>query len=112
MILLMSYGARKKICSTSIFRMQQMQTIVDRCKVDVQFVVVGLDPKNDRPKDWRQFSNDRKLNCANWFFLSGSANDIKSLAGNLSVNYWIYQDHVAHDFVIVLLDANGNIVKK
>ena len=111
-VLVMSYGACKKICSTSIFRMEQMQTIIDRNKMDVQFVVVGLDPKNDRPEDWRQFRQDRKLTRINWYFLSGSPNDIKSLAGNLGINYWIYHDHVVHDFVITLLDADGNILQK
>lgn len=111
-ILVMSYGACKKVCSTSLMRMEQMQALLDQNKIEANFVIVGLDPVNDRPEDWRSYRQLRKLERSNWYFLSGSAVDIKSLAAQLGVNYWVYHDHIMHDFVITLLDKDGNTMRR
>ncbi|WMW81753.1 SCO family protein [Undibacterium cyanobacteriorum] len=111
-ILVMSYGACKKVCSTSLMRMEQMQTILDQKKVEANFVIVGLDPVNDKPEDWRAYRKLRKLERENWYFLSGNAGDIKSLASQLGINYWVYHDHIMHDFSITLLDREGNTLKR
>lgn len=111
-ILVMSYGACKKVCSTSLMRIEQMQTILDQKKVEANFVIVGLDPVNDKPEDWRAYRKLRKLERENWYFLSGSAGDIKSLAAQLGINYWVYHDHIMHDFLITLLDKEGNTLKR
>ncbi|MCH8622468.1 SCO family protein [Undibacterium sp. TS12] len=110
-VLAMAYGACKRICSTTIFRMEQIQTILDQRQVDANFIVVGLDPKSDKPEDWQDFRQMRKLQRHNWSFLSGNPADTKSLAANLGINYWIYHDHVIHDFKITLLDKDGNVVR-
>ncbi|MFZ6712294.1 SCO family protein [Undibacterium sp. TC9W] len=111
MVLAMAYGACKRICSTTIFRMEQIQNILDQRHVDANFIVVGLDPKSDKPEDWQDFRQMRKLQRSNWSFLSGNPADTKSLAGNLGINYWIYHDHVIHDFMITLLDKDGNVIR-
>lgn len=111
-VMVMAYGACKKICSTSLIRMEQMQTILDQNKLEANFVIVGLDPRNDKPEDWHEYRISRKLNRNNWYFLSGDAKDIKGLAAQLGVNYWLYHDHVMHDFVITLLDKEGNTLSR
>jgi protein SCO1/2 len=110
-VLAMAYGACKRICSTTIFRMEQIQTILDQRHVDANFIVVGLDPKSDKPEDWQDFRKMRKLERSNRSFLSGNPADTKSLAANLGINYWIYHDHVIHDFMITLLDKDGNVIR-
>ena len=107
-VLTMAYGACKKICSTALYKMMQMQALADRDKLALQFVVVSLDPSKDTPLDWREFRTARHLDRPNWIFVSGSAADTRALAGDLGITYWIYHDHVIHDFGITLLDAEGN----
>ncbi|MYM38751.1 SCO family protein [Duganella qianjiadongensis] len=110
-VLTLAYGACKKICSSSIYAMEQMQVLADRHKTELQFVIVSLDPEQDTPADWRELRKTRKLQRPNWNVLSGSVADTRALAAALGITVWRYHDHVLHDFGIALLDANGNIVR-
>jgi len=89
-----------------------MQVILDQHKIDANFVIIGLDPKSDKPADWRDYRAMRHITRNNWQFLSGSPTGIKDVAGQLGINYWSYHEHILHDFMIVLLDSEGNIIKK
>jgi protein SCO1/2 len=110
-ILTLAYGACRKVCSSAVRDLQQMQALADRRGGALQFVVVSIDPQQDTPQDWRAFRRERGLERPNWFFLSGGAADTRALAGDLGVAVWRYHDHVLHDFAITLLDADGNIVR-
>ena len=111
-VITMAYGACRKICSTTLRRLEELQALADREGIKVNFVVVSLDPKSDTPEAWQDYRKWRKLDRDNWSFLSGSALNTRGLAGHLGISYWVYQDHVVHDFGITLLDAEGNIVRQ
>ena len=111
-VLTMSYGASRRVCSTAILRMEQMQVIADREKTPLQFIVVGFDATKDTPEDWRELRQSRKLDRSNWLFLTGGSRDVQGLAGNLGLNYTIGTDHVMFDFGITLLDTEGNPLRK
>jgi protein SCO1/2 len=110
-VIAMSYGACQKICSTTMRRMEELQQLADRDGLDVNFVVISLDPKSDTPEAWREFRKWRGLTRQNWAFLSGSAGHTRILASYLGIGYWLYDDHVLHDFGITLLDADGNVLR-
>jgi protein SCO1/2 len=110
-VITMSYGACQKICSTTLRRLEELQKLADREGLDINFVVVSLDPKSDTPEAWRDYRKWRGLARPNWSFLSGSADHTSVLASYLGIGFWVYHDHVVHDFGITLLDAEGNIVR-
>src|SRR5260221_7490247 len=87
--------------------MRKMQEILARQGRDVAFVVVSYDPARDSPAEWRRYREARRL-PASWHFLSGAEADTRRLADFLEMKYWIYDEHVMHDFRIVVFDADGN----
>jgi cytochrome oxidase Cu insertion factor (SCO1/SenC/PrrC family) len=110
-VVTMAYGACRRVCSTSLRVMQQLQSAADERKVMLNFVVVGLDPGEDKPEDWAQFRVERKLARPNWQFLSGTSEATRRLARHLGVRYWRYGEHTMHDFQIVLLSPEGRVLR-
>jgi cytochrome oxidase Cu insertion factor (SCO1/SenC/PrrC family) len=110
-VLTMAYGACRRVCSTSLNVMQRVQRLADARKVPLNFVVVGLDPSQDKPQDWAEFRNDRKLNRTNWQFISGESGSTRQMAQRLGVRYWRYGEHTVHDFKIVLISPDGELLR-
>ena len=108
-VLTMAYGACRRICSTSLRVMQQAQALADQRHAELNFVVVSLDPKEDRPGDWAAFRAEHGLQRANWTFLTGDDASTRALAARLGVRYWRYDNHTMHDYKIVRLDARGHV---
>jgi cytochrome oxidase Cu insertion factor (SCO1/SenC/PrrC family) len=106
-VMTMSYTACRKTCSASMLWLRKMQEILARRGSDVCFVIVSYDPTHDSPDQWRRYRDARKL-PASWHFLSGDKSDTRQLADFLELKYWVYDEHVMHDFRIVIFDANGN----
>ena len=106
----LAYGACRRVCSTSLRIMEQVQRSADARRLSLNFIVVGIDPELDRPADWAAFRVDHKLTRGNWQFLSGDRSSIQRLANRLGVRYWHYGDHVLHDFRIVLVAPDGRLV--
>ena len=110
-VLSMAYGACRRVCSTSLTVMQSLQRLADARKVPLNFVVVGLDPSQDKPRDWAEFRADRRLNRANWQFISGDSSATRQMAHRLGVRYWRYGEHTVHDFKIVLISPDGELLR-
>jgi cytochrome oxidase Cu insertion factor (SCO1/SenC/PrrC family) len=107
----MAYGACRRVCSTSLRVLQSVQALADERQLSLSFVVVGLDPDQDKPADWAEFRRDRALMRANWRFLSGDEASTRRLAQSLGVRYWRYGEHTMHDFRVVLLSPEGQLVR-
>jgi protein SCO1 len=110
-VMTMAYGACRRICSTSFRSLQAVQDLADSQKKSLNFVVVGLDPSQDKPADWAALRAERKLTRTNWHFLSGDANTTASLAQRLGVRYWRYGENTMHDFRIVLISPDGKVAR-
>jgi cytochrome oxidase Cu insertion factor (SCO1/SenC/PrrC family) len=109
-VMTMAYTTCRRVCSTTTLVLSDIQKRLDAMKIDADFVVVGLDPDNDSPAEWRDYRSRRNLNRANWHFLTGDADSTKKLARGLDVSFWTYHDHIVHDFRIVLFDAQWHLV--
>ena len=109
-IMTMSYTACRKTCSASMLWLRKMQEILARRGQDVSFVIVSYDPSHDSPAEWRRYRDARRLPLS-WHFLSGSGDDTRQLADFLELKYWVYDEHVMHDFRIVLFDADGKRIR-
>lgn len=108
-IITMAYGTCRKVCSTSLRRMEEVQALADAAGQNLQFVVVSLDPKADTPEDWRAFRRVHRLERGNWHFIRGTPKDTRTLASLLGIGYWLYDDHVVHDFRVLRLGLHGEI---
>ena len=86
--------------------------ILDKTGREAQFVVVTYDPERDSPAEWNRYRGSRGLLRTNWHFLSGSKADTKRIARFLDLDFWHYDEHVMHDFRIVLLHAEGRLKKE
>jgi cytochrome oxidase Cu insertion factor (SCO1/SenC/PrrC family) len=105
-VLTMAYTSCRRTCSSSMMVLRKMQEILSRRGREAAFVVVSYDPSHDSPEQWRRYRDARKL-PPTWHFLSGAEADTRQLAEFLELKYWIYDEHVMHDFRIVVFDAQG-----
>lgn len=106
-VVTMAYGACRRVCSTSLRMMEQLQALADARQVTLNFVVIGLDPQADRPADWAAYRTEHRLQRPNWHFLSGSEAATRQFARRLGVRYWRYGEHTLHDLRIVLLSGTA-----
>jgi cytochrome oxidase Cu insertion factor (SCO1/SenC/PrrC family) len=111
-VITMAYGACRRVCSTSLRLMEQVQALADARHVRLNFVVVGLDPQADQPADWAAYRADRQLTRPNWQFLSGDEASTRQLAHRLGVRYWRYGEHTLHDLRIVLLSEAAQPLRR
>jgi cytochrome oxidase Cu insertion factor (SCO1/SenC/PrrC family) len=108
-VISMAYGACRRVCSTSLRLLEQLQARAESRGVVLNFVVIGLDPTQDRPADWAAYRTERSLTRSNWHFLVGDAAATRRMASWLGVRYWHYGEHVMHDFRIVLVSPQGRV---
>jgi len=110
-VLTLAYGACRRICSTSLRILEAVQSLADRDGVALDFVVVGLDPAADRPADWAAFRQQQGLQRPNWHFLTGDAASTQGMLQRLGVRAWRVDAHLLHDFKIVLLSPQGQVMQ-
>lgn len=110
-IVTMEYANCRFICSITLQRLKDVQVAADRAGRRYDFIVLSLDPKNDTPAEWTRYRQTRELGRDNWRFLTAPVADTPALARQLGVRYWLYDEHIMHDFRLLRLDAAGRIVK-
>jgi cytochrome oxidase Cu insertion factor (SCO1/SenC/PrrC family) len=108
-VVAMEYSACRFICSVYWRRLVQVQAEADRLGLDVQFVILSIDPEHDTPADWRAYRKARDLARGNWHFLTGTRAMTTRAAALLGVRWWYDEDHLMHDFRIVRLDDAGGV---
>ena len=54
---------------------------------NLRFVLVRIDPKNDRPKRLKEFGLENKMDGNQWVFLQGTKSGVKEFANVLAVKY-------------------------
>jgi len=104
-VMSMAFTTCRKVCNATALTMSEIQQRLDALNVDADFVIVGYDPENDSPSDWSDWRVRRKLTRGNWHFLSGDPGTTRKLAHTLGLDFWAYDEHIVHDFRIVLFDA-------
>ncbi len=110
-IITMAYSSCRKICPLTLARLVEIQRLYDKQMIDAEFVVISYDPIGDTWQDWAEYRKVHELSRQNWHFLTGSPEDTKAISQLLGMDYWLYDEHVMHDFTIVRLDTNGYIEK-
>ena len=47
--------------------------------MQIDFMIVSLDPKNDTPEAWQQYRISREVDRSNWHLLTGSEATTKAI---------------------------------
>jgi protein SCO1/2 len=108
-VLTMAFAGCHVICPPTIRQLQNMQRHLDARGEQADFVIVGYDPENERPADWRAFRANHHLERSNRHFLSGSRDDTERLAQQLGFEFWKYDEHVMHGVRALVFDARGQL---
>ena len=112
MILTMEHSTCRFSCSISISKLKTIQALADQQHINIDFMIISIDPRNDTPETWRQFRVSREVERSNWHLLTGDETTTQRFASLIGIKYWYMEEHVFHDFKIVRLNANGEIEKE
>ncbi|WP_299083673.1 SCO family protein [uncultured Paraglaciecola sp.] len=98
-------------CPTIVSTMQAIEHKLSAAeKQDLGFILVSLTPDTDTPAVLREFAQKRQLNTDNWSLLTGSDEDVRSLAMVLNIRYQNVADNeVNHSNLISGLDSQGRL---
>lgn len=108
-VLTMAYANCHKICPATIRHLQRLERALSARGDSAEFVVIGYDPANESPADWRRYRERTGLSGAHWHFLSGSRDDTARVARQLGFSFWKYDDHVMHDARVVVFNDEGTL---
>nr|WP_306288192.1 SCO family protein [Pseudoalteromonas sp. WY3] len=73
-------------------------------------MLVSLTPDTDTPAVLKEFAQSRKLNLQNWSLLTGTPQDVRSLAMVLNIKFQnIDNNEVNHSNLMTGLDEQGRI---
>ena len=108
-VVTMAYASCRRVCPTTMQSLRKVQRALDDHGVAADVIIVGYDPKDD-PSVWQRYRQKQGLVYPNWHFLSGAEPDIRRFASLLGFDFWMYDEHVMHDFKIVFIDPQGEVV--
>lgn len=110
-MLTMGYSSCRETCSFTLHRLEQLQQSADRAAKSVQVVVVSYDPSVDSPATWTTYRHHHHVARTNWHFLTGDPVTTKRFAAALKFPYWLYDEHLIHDYQILLIGPDGRVAK-
>jgi cytochrome oxidase Cu insertion factor (SCO1/SenC/PrrC family) len=108
-LLTMAYSTCRQVCSYTLHRLEELQNSADRAGTPIDILVVSYDPTVDGPASWTAYRRHHDLKRTNWHFLTGSPADTEAFAAALAFPHWRYDEHVVHDFQILLIGADGHV---
>ena len=110
-IMSMEYANCQFICSVGLTRLRSLQALIEHEQLDYEFVIVSLDPLRDTPAVWLRYRASRSLAYKNWYFITSSVEQLPGIAGLIGVKYWLYETEIMHDFRVLRIDTQGNVIK-
>lgn len=107
-IITMAYSSCRKFCPMTVARLNEIQRGFDQRQIAAEFVVISYDPANDNWQSWANYRKTHHIERENWHFLTGTPENTKAVSELLGMPYWLYDDHVMHNFKILRLGINGD----
>lgn len=76
-------------------------------------VLISMDPARDNPAALKKVMDRRKLDASRWTLATPPADDVRAVAGVLSIRYRQLADGgFNHSSALILIDANGRILAR
>jgi len=109
-IVAMEYSECRFVCTINWRKLVDIQAAADRQRRQVRFLIVSLDPAHDTPAAWRDYRKLRGLDRPNWNFVTGSRSATDKVVGALGVKWWYFNESIMHDFRVLRLSADGQVL--
>lgn len=110
-IVAMEYTDCRFVCSINWQTLMAIQNRADARGLELQFLVISLDPEQDTPQLWQAYRKVRGLPPrANWHFLTADRATTNRIAAWLGVRWWYYESHIMHDLRILHYGADGKLI--
>ncbi len=108
-VVTMAFSVCTKTCPMTFRILKEIEGELNKHHKSAEFVIVSLDAKNDTPERTAHMRLQHDLTGKNWHFLRGSVEETKSISKLLGVNAFDLDDHIIHNFRILVLKADGSI---
>lgn len=110
LVLTMSYTSCTKLCNTlTLNKLKEIQARLDKKTEKAEFVIFTFDPEHDSPGELAAYRKRMGITAPNWHYLVGSREDTLKISRFLGLDgFWRMDDHLIHDFRILVLNASGN----
>lgn len=95
---------------TSNFAAVQRQ-LGPRFKDRFHLLSISIDPTNDRPPVLKEYGRRSGADFHTWSFLTGSAEEIKKVAGHYGVGIWNQQGSITHSAACAIVSPSGTLYK-
>jgi protein SCO1/2 len=88
---------------------QVQKQLKDRLGRDVILLTVVLDPEHDQRQALLDYARVWTTDPLTWHFLTGSAPDVRRVAGSFGVEYWKDEGAVLHSLNTAVIDRQGRL---
>ncbi len=109
-VVTMEYSRCRFMCSSTFTKLKEIHAAAESNKMPLEILIVSLDPANDTPAQWREYRQMRGLSGNNWHLTSPRPQDMAQIAQLLGIKYWYVGENLVHDFRLLRLNAQGNVV--
>lgn len=109
LLLTMAYSQCREICVYTLQRVAELQQSAERNGQPIEVAVVSYDPRVDSPATWTIYRRHHHFTRGDWHFLTGDLQATQKFAKDLQFPFWLYDEHVVHDFQILLVGPDGRI---
>ena len=110
LVLAMEYANCRFMCTSTFSKLKEIQQAADAGAIPLEIVVISLDPLRDTPAEWRAYRKMRGLNGNRWHLMSPRLEDMPKIASLLGINYWYAGEHLLHDFRLLKIAPQGEVV--
>lgn len=111
-VLALFYTSCRSICPMTVDSMKSIEKELGESAKDVQFVLISIDEKYDKPGRLKRFARQNKIN--HWTLLSGKTKDVRNFAAKMGLGF---QDkpgnedlHQMHSRAFTFVDKKGTII--
>ncbi len=113
-VLTMLYTECRRTCPlVTVDALHELARVLDARHEPAQYVVATLDPESDTPEVLARFKASRGFSRPDFHFVRSSPAETRRFATALGLGgYYRVDDHIAHDFGIVVLDAAANRARR
>jgi cytochrome oxidase Cu insertion factor (SCO1/SenC/PrrC family) len=109
LLLTMAYSTCREVCSYALHRLEQLQESADLANRPIEVIVISYDPLDDSPRSWSAYRIHHHLARGNWHFLTADAASTTRFAQAFGFPSWRYDEHIVHDFKILLIGPDGQV---
>lgn len=110
-ILAFAFTMCASTCPLTLKKLKAVKRAADARKLELQFVVVSVDPEKDTPASLANFRKHQRLDATAWHLLTGTVADTRLLAAALGFRFAKAEatGQVMHDNKVYLLDEDGRV---